>query len=71
MHIGKRIREVLFMKEKTACWLANQIPCERSNVYHIFKRSDISIELLMKISLILEHDFFADLSRIYRTENGE
>lgn len=71
MHIGDRIKEVLFMKERTACWLANQIPCERSNVYHIFKRSDISIELLMKISLILGHDFFADLSRSYRTEKGK
>lgn len=46
----------------SACWLASQIPCERSNIYHIFKRRDISMELLYTISVILNHDFFAELS---------
>ncbi len=71
MHIGERIKEVLLTKGKTVCWLASQIPCERSNVYHIFKRSDMSVELLMNISRILGHDFFADLSRNYRESDGE
>lgn len=63
MHIGKRIKDVLFEKGHNACWFAEQIPCERSNVYHIFKRTDIGVGLLMTISRILDHDFFAELSR--------
>lgn len=62
MRIGERIKEVLFEQGHNACWLAAQIPCERSNVYHIFKRGDIGVELLLKISRILNHDFFMELS---------
>ena len=60
--IGNRIKKVLFAQHRTAKWLAEQIPCERTNVYDIFKRSDININLLQQISLILKHDFFRELS---------
>ena len=69
MHIGKRIKDVLFGKGYNACWLAEQIPCERSNVYHIFKRTDIGIGLLITISRILDHDFFAELSQELKGEH--
>lgn len=62
MHIGKRIREVLVAEGHSAPWLAEQIPCERSNVYDIFKRSTLNVDLLYDISLILKHDFFRELS---------
>ncbi|MBO5185836.1 MAG: XRE family transcriptional regulator [Prevotella sp.] len=65
MHIGNRIKEVLFEQGHNACWLADRIPCERSNVYHIFKRNDLGIQLLLTISGILNHDFFAELSAEY------
>ncbi|MGN1262877.1 MAG: XRE family transcriptional regulator [Prevotella sp.] len=68
MHIGNRIKEVVMEKGLSACWLASQIPCERSNVYHIFGRKDISVELLFIISKVLEHDFFAELSTEYQAE---
>lgn len=62
MKIGQRIKNVLFCKGHTAMWLAEQLKCERTNVYDIFRRSDISVNLLTSISIILEHDFFAELS---------
>ena len=68
IHIGKKIREVLDSKGRTACWLAERIPCERSNVYSIFKRDSINLDLLYNISMILEHDFFGDLSAQLRRE---
>ena len=70
IHIGKRIKEELVRQDKSACWFAEQIPCERSNVYHIFRRSDISVVLLMKISRILNHDFLAEMSEEMRKESG-
>ncbi len=65
-HIGKRIKAVLDASGNNACWLAERIPCERSNVYNIFKRRNIGIDLLFRISEALEHDFFSDLSEAYR-----
>lgn len=62
MHVGKKIREVLDDQGRAASWLAKKIPCERTNVYNIFKREDISVRLLSKISRILDYDFFAELS---------
>lgn len=62
MEIGKRIQSVLREKGRSANWLAEQIPCERSNVYNIFRRSGINVELLFIISTVLEHNFFEELS---------
>lgn len=60
--IGERIKEVLFAQNRTARWLSEQLPCERTNVYDIFKRNDINVNLLKQLSVILNHDFFKELS---------
>ena len=62
MHIGERIKQVLDERRKPVTWLAKEINCERTNVYNIFSRRDISTGLLQKISVILNHDFFKELS---------
>ncbi len=64
MHIGQRIKEVFdqLPKDKTIMWLATQLHCDRRNVYRIFNRNNIDIQLLQRLSLILDHDFFKDLS---------
>ena len=63
MHIGKRIKEVLREQGHNVSWLAARIPCERSNVYNIFRRCNIDAGLLYSISLVMEYNFFADLER--------
>lgn len=40
---------------------ARQLNCERTNVYTIFKRRTIDVELLVNISKILEYNFFEDV----------
>ena len=62
MNIGARVKEILFQKGYSAKWLADQIDCERTNVYDIFKREDMSVGLLQRISVILKHDFLRELS---------
>lgn len=62
MHIGKRIEEVLRQQERGVAWFARKLCCNRQNVYDIFKRENIDTSLLKRISGILEHDFFRDLS---------
>lgn len=62
IHIGNRIETVLRQKERTVAWFARKLYCNRQNVYDIFKRESIDTTLLRRISIILEHDFFKDLS---------
>ena len=68
-HIGKLIKEELERQERTVSWFARKLYCDRSNVYKLFKRSTIDTELLLRISLILNHDFFGEyMARINNKE---
>lgn len=66
MHVGKRIKEVMEEQGRSASWLASKIPCERTNMYDVFKRKDVSVGLLYKVSVILDHDFFLEISEELR-----
>lgn len=72
MHIGQRIKEVFdqLPKDKSVTWLATQLHCDRRNVYRIFNRNNIDILLLYRLSKIMEHDFFKDLSRTLSENNS-
>lgn len=59
IHIGKIIECELKRQERTVSWFARKLYCDRSNVYDIFKRRSIDTELLLRISLILNYNFFA------------
>lgn len=65
--IGKRIREVIAERKVTVTWVATQVPCERTNLYNIFKRRDISMKLLWKLSDILDHNFIQELADQYES----
>lgn len=58
MHIGNLIKEELERQERTVSWFARKLCCDRSNVYKLFKRSTIDTELLLRVSKILNYDFF-------------
>lgn len=49
-------------QERGISWFARKIGCDRSTVYRIFQKNSIYTQLLKRISVILNHDFFADLS---------
>lgn len=42
---------------------AEKINCKRGNVYDIFQRNCIDIDLLRRISIVLGHNFFEDLAK--------
>lgn len=62
IHAGQLIKETIHKQGRTITWFATQLCCTRPNVYKIFKKENIDIYLLWRISLILQHDFFQDLS---------
>ena len=48
----------------SAAWLAKQLYCDRTNVYKIFHKASIDCELLLKISIVLNYDFFKIYSKL-------
>ena len=60
IHIGSRIQQVMKDQGRSVSWFAKQICFERSNVYKMFKRKSIDIDLLLKISEVLGHDFLSE-----------
>ncbi|MBQ4499494.1 MAG: XRE family transcriptional regulator [Alistipes sp.] len=61
--IGEAIRAELDRQERSVVWFARHLSCDRTNVYKIFAKDSIDTELLMRISITLNHNFFEDLSR--------
>lgn len=62
MHIGKHIQAKIEERGLTVAEFARRLSCSRTNAYKIFAKPSVDAWVLMHISLILEHDFFADLS---------
>ena len=60
VHIGMLIKMEMRKQGKSAHWLANQICCEQSNVYKMYRRKSIDLEKLMMISELLGHNFLKD-----------
>ena len=58
IHIGNLIEEEVYRQHRSVTWLAARLFCDRSNVYPIFKRKSIDTDLLLRISIVLEHNFF-------------
>lgn len=56
--IGQKIKEVFESKKMRMNEFADKIDTVRQNVYKIFQRDSIDTELLVKISEILDHNFF-------------
>lgn len=65
IHIGKNIKKLLEQKGIKMKWFCEQMHCHRNTAYGIFERAWVDSYTLMKISIILDYDFFADLSVYY------
>lgn len=59
--IGDTIKNVVSEQGRSIKWLAEQLNCDRTNVYNIFKRDNIDLLLLKKLSVILTYNFFTDI----------
>lgn len=70
-HVGKLIQEVKNQKKVQTGDLADQINRVRGTVQNMFNKSSIDVDLLYNISIALDHNFFEDLSRIYRQRHGD
>lgn len=60
--IGQLIKEELNKQERSVSWFARKLYCDRTSVYRLFQKDSIDTRLLVRISRILDRDFFMDLS---------
>jgi transcriptional regulator with XRE-family HTH domain len=68
VHIGQIIKSVFDESGMTVSELARCLSCERTNVYTIFRRRTVDVELLARLSEILNHNFLEDAIRQYRLD---
>jgi transcriptional regulator with XRE-family HTH domain len=58
VEIGHKIKEVFDARNMRLTDFADQLGTVRQNVYRIFKKRHLDTGLLMKISQVLNHNFF-------------
>ena len=63
IHLGNMIKRELKAQGRSVSWLARTIKMERSSIYKIFERNSLDVALLIKISIVMDHDFFKDISQ--------
>ena len=67
LRIGQRIHEELKRQGRTVAWLARQLGVERTGLYYTFRQNSIDMELLYRVSVVLDHNFFQDVSELYKS----
>lgn len=71
IHLGTMIKRELKAQGRSVVWLARTINMERSSIYKIFERNSLDVILLVRISLVMKHDFFKDISTKIRENYDE
>lgn len=59
IHIGKMIHERLQQQGRTVTWFAQQLNITRAACYRIFSSYSIDTMMLLRISRLLNFNFFA------------
>ena len=68
LHIGNMIRAELKAQGRTVTWFAKAIHTDRTNVYKILNKETIDLQMLIRISKLLHHDFLLECSKAYIDE---
>jgi len=72
LHIGAIIKDKLTQERRSVSWFAEQMNCDRSNMYKLLSRAHLDTNFVLRASKILEHNFFKDISDKVKmaAENG-
>ena len=61
--VGILIKQELEKQDRSISWLARKLSCDRTKIYRLLQKHSIDTYDLARISILLSHDFFADLSQ--------
>lgn len=65
LQIGKRIQTELKEQGRSVSWLAKMLGMERSSLYYTFRQNSIDMELLLRISCLIGHNFLKDVYDVF------
>ena len=68
IHIGKRIKQKLAEQGRTSSWLAQQLSYNRTTMYKIYDKASLDTQMLLRISRIMEYDFFKEFSQKFDSQ---
>ena len=63
IHVGSLIRAELIRQHQSVTWLAEQLGIKRTNCYRFLRAQSLQTDQLVRISIAMQHDFFADCSK--------
>ncbi len=66
LNIGQRIHAELKRQGRSVSWLAKQLCMERTSLYYTFRQNSIDLELLIRISAFMEHNFLQEVVDVYK-----
>lgn len=66
LQIGKRIQTELKQQGRTVTWLAKQLGMERTGLYYTFRQNSIDLDLLLRISAFIGHNFLQDVADVFK-----
>lgn len=66
LRLGERIHNELKQQGRSVTWLARQLGMERTSLYYTFRQNSIDMELLLRISFYLGHNFMEDVVNAYK-----
>lgn len=70
IHIGSIIEEVIREQGRSPSWIAKELCCDRTNIYNILKRESVDTNLLLKLSSILNYNFFQHFTESLTEQDG-
>lgn len=68
IHAGHLIKQVLCKKGRTVTWFASKMNCTRTNIYKIFHKNNLDVDILWRASCILNYDLFSHISQELQME---
>ncbi len=68
LNIGQEIKNELERQERSISWFARKLGCNRMTVYRIFSKNSIDTMMLIRISKLLNRNFFDDISKSIEDE---
>lgn len=71
MHFGKILERTLREQGRTVTWFADRLCCTRPNIYKLFRKESADTALVYRISRILQHDFFKELSEEFQANKTQ
>lgn len=71
IHIGNLVKKELQWQDLSISWLSLRIYRDSSNVNKMLQKLSMHTDVLLRVSLVLRHNFFDEIAPLLQTKLGE